>query len=86
MVKILQEPFIALGITPRPISVGTSGSGQSCQVDIFFLLCSTEDTMHLRTLARLGRLIAQPDFLDNLRAAQSSGEILEVIRQAETLI
>lgn len=83
MANLLSEPFIVLGITSRPIPVGLAGSGESNMVDVFFLLCSTDDTTHLRTLARLGRLIKQDDFLDSLRQAQSPEEILAAIRNAE---
>lgn len=82
LTNLLAEPFIALGITPRPILMGQAGT-EAIPVDVFFLLCSTDDANHLRTLARLGRLIRQSDFLDNLRQAQSPDDILAVVRVAE---
>ncbi|MBR6435661.1 MAG: PTS sugar transporter subunit IIA, partial [Thermoguttaceae bacterium] len=66
LTNYLAEPFIALGITSKPLPMSLAGEeNDSCMVDVFFLLCSMDDTDHLRTLARLGRLIRQPDFLDN---------------------
>ena len=87
LTNYLAEPFIALGITSKPLPMSLAGEeNDSCMVDVFFLLCSMDDTDHLRTLARLGRLIRQPDFLDNLRQAQSPVEVLDVIREAESKI
>lgn len=63
---ILAEPFLALGITSQGIPFGSERGNLT---DVFFLICSTEDRVHLRVLARLSRLLAQPLFLAELRAA-----------------
>jgi PTS system nitrogen regulatory IIA component len=63
MAKILSDPFIALGRTNTSIPFG----GGAPMADVFFLLCSMEDRGHLRTLARLSRLLTSPGFLDALR-------------------
>ncbi len=87
LTNYLAEPFITLGITSKPLPMSLAGEeNDSCMVDVFFLLCSTDDTDHIRTLARLGRLIRQPDFLDNLRQSQTPAEVLDVIREAEEKI
>ncbi|MBQ2621230.1 MAG: PTS sugar transporter subunit IIA [Thermoguttaceae bacterium] len=87
LTNLLAEPFITLGITSKPLPMSLAGEeNDSCQVDVFFLLCSTDDTDHIRTLARLGRLIRQPDFLDNLRQSQTPADVLDVIREAEEKI
>ena len=87
LTNYLAEPFITLGITSKPLPMSLAGEeNDSCMVDVFFLLCSTDDTDHIRTLARLGRLIRQPDFLDNLRQSQTPAEVLDVIREAESKI
>ena len=87
LTNLLAEPFIALGITSKPLPMSLAGEeNDSCMVDVFFLLCSTDDVNHIRTLARLGRLIRQPDFLSNLRQAQTPAEVLDVIREAEEKI
>lgn len=83
MTKILAEPFVALGITSRPIPTGDAGSGMNGMADVFFLICSTDDTTHLRTLARISKLLRLDNFLDNLRNAESPQEILSIVEQAE---
>ena len=86
LTNYLAEPFIALGITAKPFPMSLAGENDSCLVDVFFLLCSMDDVDHIRTLARLGRLIRQPDFLPDLRSAQTPAEVLDVIREAESKI
>ena len=78
--QILAQPLLALGRTPTGIPFG-SERGQL--TDIFFLICSIDDSQHLRTLARLSRLVSAPGFLDELRAAGSAEEALSAVRKHE---
>jgi nitrogen PTS system EIIA component len=80
LAQILAEPLLALGRTSAGIPFG-SANGQ--MTDIFFLICSIDDSQHLRTLARLSRLITVPDFLPALREAGSPAEVLTVVRRCE---
>jgi PTS system nitrogen regulatory IIA component len=78
--SILADSFVALGISHQPIPFGnTSGH----RTDIFFLICSTDDQVHLRILARLARLVGDEVLLTMLRSAQSPAEALEIIRTTE---
>jgi PTS system nitrogen regulatory IIA component len=78
--SILSDSLVALGISPRPISFGnTSG----LLTDVFFLICSTDDQIHLKILARLARLVSDEVLLTMLRSAQSPAEVIELIRTAE---
>ena len=83
MPSILGESFIALGILPRGIPFG---GGFGNMTDVFFLLCSTDDRVHLRTLARLSRILNSPGFLDNLRTVTDDAVIRELIRETEERI
>ena len=78
--QLLAEPLLALGRTPTGIPFG-SERGQL--TDVFFLICSADDSQHLRTLARLSRLISAEGFLDALRAAESAEEALRAVRKFE---
>jgi len=79
MAKILAQPFLALGCTSAGIPFG----GASSLSDVFFLICSTEDRGHLRTLARLSRILAAPGFLNALHQAACAEEILQAIVETE---
>ncbi len=63
--KILAQAVVGLGITSTGIPFGADVP----MTDVFFLIASTEDRGHLRTLARLSRMLATPGFTDSLRAA-----------------
>jgi PTS system nitrogen regulatory IIA component len=82
MPGILEEAFLALGRTYHGIPFGgDSGS----LTDVFFLICSTDDRGHLRTLARLSRLLSDNAFLDGVRAADDAASLRAWIvrREAE---
>ncbi|MDR1494246.1 MAG: PTS sugar transporter subunit IIA [Planctomycetaceae bacterium] len=81
--NILGETFLALGVAPAGIPFG---GGFGNLTDIFFLLCSMDDQIHLRILARLSRIIAAPDFLVNLRRLESAQEIKQLIADTEAAI
>jgi PTS system nitrogen regulatory IIA component len=77
---ILAQPLLALGRTASGVPFGST-SGQL--TDIFFLICSVDDSQHLRTLARLSRLIAAAGFLEAVRSAESAAEVLRAVRELE---
>ncbi|MBN1394244.1 MAG: PTS sugar transporter subunit IIA [Pirellulales bacterium] len=79
MSKILAQPFLALGITVGGIPFG----GESNLSDVFFLICSTEDSGHLRTLARLSRVLAAAGFLDALRQVEDAEQVRRLIVETE---
>jgi PTS system nitrogen regulatory IIA component len=78
MATILAEPILALGRTSSGIPFG-GGS----LTDIFFLICSTDDRVHLRVLARLSRLVADAEMLEAIREAADAGEAWQAVADAE---
>ena len=77
---IMAEPFVALGITPNGIPFG---GPRGCLSDIFFLIGSTDDRVHLRVLTRLSRVISNPDTLSQLRQSESAQQAREILLAAE---
>ena len=73
--SILGEAVIALGITSQGIPFGGAGG----LTDIFFLLAATNDHEHLRMLARVSRMISDPDWLSMLRASADAREAHDLI-------
>ena len=78
MVSIIGDPFLAMGITSSGIPFG---GPRGCMTDIFFLIGSTSEPVHLRVLARLSRLIQQEELLDQLRESNSAGEAWRLISE-----
>jgi PTS system nitrogen regulatory IIA component len=77
--SILADSVIAMAISPNPLPFSDSGH----LTDIFFLICSYDDTSHLRILAKLSRLIADGEMLDGLRACQSVADAWKCFHEAE---
>lgn len=77
---ILGEPLLAYGRTVQGIPFG---GGRNSLTDIFFLICSVDDTQHLRTLARLSRLIGDGEFLSVLREAPDAVATHQLIAERE---
>ncbi len=74
------QSLVAFGRTESGIPFGAPGRGLT---DLFFLVLCRDSRTHLNVLARLGRLIQQPGFLDNLRAAEDSAAAHRVILETE---
>ncbi|MEX0585950.1 MAG: PTS sugar transporter subunit IIA [Pirellulales bacterium] len=80
MPSLLAQPLLALGRTSQGIPFGGS---RSQLTDVFFLICSIDDRGHLRTLARLSRLIGDAGVLDVIRTAPDSATARQAIVNAE---
>ena len=81
MPTILAEAFLALGRTYQGIPFG---GRRGSLTDVFFLICSTDDRGHLRTLARLSRLLNDDSFLDGIRRAEDAATVRSWIVQRES--
>lgn len=77
---ILAEPLLALGVSPSGVPFG---GNRGALTDVFFLICSIDDRQHLRTLARLSRLLSVPGFLDELRQSRDAPTAHELICATE---
>ncbi len=80
--SILADSVIALGICPSAIPFSDRGQ----LTDVFFLICSYDDTIHLRILAKLSRMIVDDSFLTELRTSTSPGEAWHTLRECESRV
>lgn len=78
LASILAQPLLALGVTPRGVPFG----GHS-MTDIFWLICSTDETTHLKTLARISRVLAVEGFLEEIRGATNAQEVYDIVCRIE---
>jgi len=76
----LSERFLAMGRTFQGIPFGGS---RGLLTDVFFLIGSTDDRSHLRTLARLSRIINDSTFLDVVRNAQDADDVMQEVERRE---
>ena len=77
--SILADSVVARGVCPSALPLSDPGQ----LTDIFFLICSYDDAIHLRILARLSRLITDAEFLAELRASETASEAWDAIVAAE---
>jgi PTS system nitrogen regulatory IIA component len=78
--QALGASIVAMGRTFSGIPFGAPGGRLT---DIFFLVLSRDSRTHLAVLARLGRLLQVPGFLDDLRNATDSATSFEIISNAD---
>lgn len=74
--EALEDSILAFGRTMSGIPCGAANNSLT---DLFFLLVCRDSRTHLHVLARLGRMIQRPEFLDQLRAAPDSQTAHDVI-------
>ena len=79
--SILGQSVVALGVTGSGIPFGGPNL-----TDVFFLICATSDHEHLRILARLSRIINDPQWLDMLRAAPDNQAARELILTRDAIL
>ena len=78
---VLGQSLVAFGRTSSGIPFGAPKRTLS---DLFFLVLARDARTHLQILARLGRLLQTPDFLDQLRHAGSGTEVCQLLLQADS--
>jgi PTS system nitrogen regulatory IIA component len=77
------DSVVAFGRTPSPIPFGASNNSLT---DMFFLVICRDARTHLHVLARLGRMLQQPGFIDQLRDAPDSQSAYQVICETEARV
>ena len=80
MSEALTDSLVAFARTPSGIPFGAPDGSLT---DLFFLICSCEDHVHLRVLARLARLARDEPFLEDLRQHQDVADCLHALRSRE---
>lgn len=80
---LITEPFMLMARARKPVWFGAEDDAPT---DLFCLLCCGENMRHLHVLARLCMMIRDTDWLQNLRAAGTPEEALEVTFAAERAV
>jgi nitrogen PTS system EIIA component len=82
--SLLGQAVLSLGVASQAIPFG-GASGRL--TDVFFLIAATSDHEYLRILARLSRIVADAEWLAQLRAAESSAVARDLVlsRDAQML-
>ncbi len=80
---MFDDSFILLARTVQSLPFG---SPDGLTTDIYFLIASQDDRIHLHLLARLCAICHRTDALDRLRAADEAVEMLEILAGSEAEI
>jgi nitrogen PTS system EIIA component len=75
-----EDSFIVLARTVQPVPFG-SPDGRT--TDLFFLLCAQDDRIHLHLLARICMMCYHTSMLMDLREAETSAQMLDILIAAE---
>jgi PTS system nitrogen regulatory IIA component len=77
------EPILVIAQTTQGIGFGAPDGRLT---DLFFMTCSQNDQDHLHMLARLCRMLNDPNFPQQLRDAKTPEEITSLMRQREKTV
>ena len=83
LIGLVSKPLLAYARHPEGIDFGAMDGKP---VQHFFLLCAPNVREHLRLLARLSRILHNPEFRIQLAAAKTPDEIIALVSAAEQSI
>jgi PTS system nitrogen regulatory IIA component len=78
--EAIAEPILVVAKTSQGIAFGAPDGRLTT---LFFLIASQDDRHHLHVLARLCRMLRDENFLARLEAAETSDEIIDLMKQRE---
>jgi nitrogen PTS system EIIA component len=81
--QAIGESIVAFGRAPGGIPFG---GPRRTTTDLFFLVLARDARTHLQVLARLGRMLQTPGFVDTLREADDSLMAYDIITDADRKI
>lgn len=80
--SILADSLVALGRTSQPLPFSDAGH----LTDIFFLIASYDDKVHLRILSRISRIVADATFISEVRDAADASQARLALLDADSRI
>lgn len=78
--EYIKQPFIAIASLEKPIKMNRMDAPETeIEVDLFFILGLDDGEGHLNLLKEVIGQIQQADFVNSLKAAQTSKKIMEIV-------
>jgi PTS system nitrogen regulatory IIA component len=74
------KPAVVFGCSKEGVDFG-SLDGEPTH--LFFMLCAPQDRLHLKIMAKINRLLGNPDVREGLIAATSAEEVIDIIKREE---
>ncbi len=79
--KGVEKSVISIAVAPEGVAFGSPPES----VRVVFLLLSPPDrsSLHIRLLARIARLVRQPDFVERIRLADSAEAVVAEVERVD---
>ena len=77
-----QKPAVVFGCSREGVDFG-SLDGEPTH--LFFMLCAPQDHLHLKIMARINKLLVNGDVREELIAATSPQEVIDIIKRREAI-
>jgi len=74
--ELFSSPAILLGRSIQGVDFGASDKQKS---HLFFVSCATNEAVHLRLIAKLGRLFKVPGIFDKFMNAKENSDIIKIL-------
>jgi PTS system fructose-specific IIC component len=82
-VEFMSDPIVALAVLSEPVDFG---SPDGRPVDVVFLVAGSpnKNSLHLKILSALSRILIQHDLVDGIRNSVNADQVMQKIQLAET--
>jgi len=78
--QFVKHPALVFGCSKKGVEFG-SLDGEPTH--LFFMLCAPQDNLHLHIMAKINRMLGEADVRDELIAATSALDVINIIRREE---
>lgn len=76
----LKQSALVVGICPEGTDFGATDKKKT---KVFLLICSEDDMVHLRLLAKISKLLSKPKVIDRLMKCTSSEQVIALLAETE---
>lgn len=76
----LKKSALVVGISPEGVDFGAD---DDLKTHIFILICSADEAVHLRLLAKISRLLSQRTMIKRLMTCSNSEQVIGLLSEAE---
>jgi PTS system nitrogen regulatory IIA component len=76
----LKSSALIVGICPEGTEFGATDKKQT---KVFILICSEDDMVHLRLLAKISKLLSKPKVIDRLIKCRTSDQVIALLSETE---
>lgn len=76
----LKKSALVVGVSPEGVDFG---AGDDLKTHVFILICSEDEVVHLRLLAKISRLLSQKTMIKRLITCTNSEQVIALLAEAE---